>query len=166
MSFYRIGRAIFMGTARYRGIGGVNETMQLSKFTDYALRMLLLAASAPDRNTTIREAAEIYGISHAHLKKVVLLLSRQGYLESMRGHGGGFRLGLPPEQINLGALIRVTETDFALVECFDPSCCCSIASECVLPGILSEALAAFLNVMDKYTLHDIVLQPKAFGLSA
>lgn len=140
--------------------------MQLSKFTDYALRMLLLAASAPDRNTTIREAAEIYGISHAHLKKVVLLLSRQGYLESMRGHGGGFRLGLPPEQINLGALIRVTETDFALVECFDPSCCCSIASECVLPGILSEALAAFLNVMDKYTLHDIVLQPKAFGLSA
>ena len=140
--------------------------MQLSKFTDYALRVLLLAASTPDRNRTIREAAEIYGISHAHLKKVVLMLSKEGYLESMRGHGGGFRLGLPPEQINLGALIRATETDFALVECFDPNSSCSIASTCVLPGILDEALAAFLNVMDKYTLHDIVLQPKAFAIGA
>ncbi|WP_439562911.1 RrF2 family transcriptional regulator [Roseinatronobacter sp.] len=137
--------------------------MQLSKFTDYALRVLLLAASSPDRNTTIREAAEIYGISHAHLKKVVLLLSKQGYLESMRGHGGGFRLGLPPEQINLGALIRATETDFALVECFNPNSGCSIASKCILPGILDEALTAFLQVMDKYSLQDIVLQPDAFA---
>ncbi|MCC5984303.1 MAG: Rrf2 family transcriptional regulator [Rhodobacteraceae bacterium] len=138
--------------------------MQLSKFTDYALRVLLLAASTPDRNTTIREAAEIYGISHAHLKKVVLKLSKVGYLESTRGHGGGFRLGMPPEQINLGALIRVTETDFALVECFDPNSSCVIASRCVLPGILDEALAAFLNVMDRYSLQDIVLQPAAFAL--
>jgi Rrf2 family nitric oxide-sensitive transcriptional repressor len=137
--------------------------MQLSKFTDYALRVLLLAASTPDRNTTIREAAEIYGISHAHLKKVVLMLSKQGYLESMRGHGGGFRLGLPPEQINLGALIRATETDFALVECFNPNSGCRIVSKCVLPGILDEALRAFLGVMDQYSLQDIALQPEAFG---
>lgn len=137
--------------------------MQLSKFTDYALRVLLLAASTPDRNTTIREAAEIYGISHAHLKKVVLMLSKQGYLESMRGHGGGFRLGLPPEQINLGALIRATETDFALVECFNPNSGCRITSECVLPSILDEAMRAFLKVMDQYSLQDIALQPVAFG---
>ena len=137
--------------------------MQLSKFTDYALRVLLLAASTPDRNTTIREAAEIYGISHAHLKKVVLMLSKQGYLESMRGHGGGFRLGMPPEQINLGALIRTTETDFALVECFNPNSDCAIQSICVLPGILDEALAAFLAVMDRYSLRDIVLRPDAFA---
>jgi len=140
--------------------------MQLSKFTDYALRVLLLAASSPDRYTTIREAAETYGISHAHLKKVVLMLSKQGYLESMRGHGGGFRLGLPTEQINLGALIRATETDFALVECFNPNSGCRIASRCVLPGILDEALRAFLKVMDQYSLQDIALQPEAFGFDA
>lgn len=141
-------------------------TMQLTKFTDYALRVLLLAASNPERNTTIREAAEVYGISHAHLKKVVLKLSRDGYLEATRGHGGGFRLGLPPEQINLGALIRATETDFALVECFHPNASCAIASRCVLPGILDEALAAFLKVMDQYTLQDIALQPDTFALGA
>ena len=136
--------------------------MQLSKFTDYALRVLLLAASNPHRNTTIREAADVYGISHAHLKKVVLKLSREGYLESMRGHGGGFRLAMPPEQINLGALIRKTETDFALVECFNPDSNCAIQSSCILPGILSEGLQAFLGVLDRYSLQDIVLQPEAF----
>jgi len=95
--------------------------MLLSKFTDYALRVLLLAASAPDRSTKIREAAEIHGISHAHLNKVVLHLSRKGCLESMRGHGAGSRLGMPPDHINLGQLIRSTETDFALVECYNPT---------------------------------------------
>lgn len=142
------------------------QTMQLSKFTDYALRVLLLAASTPDRNVTIRETADIYGISHAHLKKVVLKLSREGYLESMRGHGGGFRLSMPPEQINLGALIRATETDFALVECYNPDSNCCIQTTCILPGILNEALAAFLSVMDRYSLKDIILHPDTFELGA
>ncbi len=136
--------------------------MQLSKFSDYALRVLLLAASTPDRNTTIREAAEIYGISHAHLKKVVLHLSRQGYLAAERGHGGGFRLGMPSDQINLGMLIRSTETDFALVECYRPNTRCCIAPTCLLPGILNEALAAFMEVLDRHTLQDIALRPEAF----
>ena len=138
--------------------------MQLSKFTDFALRVLLLAASTRDSNITIREAADIYDVSHAHLKKVVLKLSRHGYLESVRGHGGGFRLGMPPEQINLGALIRLTETDFALVECYNPGSTCCIQSSCLLPGILNEALAAFLAVMDRHSLQDIVLHPKMFPL--
>lgn len=138
--------------------------MQLSKFTDYALRVLLLAASNADRNTTIREAAEVYGVSHAHLKKVVLLLSRQGYLMAERGHGGGFRLGKPADQINLGTLIRATETDFALVECYRPNTQCCIATTCLLPGILNTALDAFMEVMDRHTLQDIVLRPEAFAL--
>ncbi|MDD7972311.1 RrF2 family transcriptional regulator [Roseinatronobacter alkalisoli] len=138
--------------------------MQLSKFTDYALRVLLLAASNTDRNTTIREAAAHYDISHAHLKKVVLHLSRHGYLAAERGHGGGFRLGMPAEQINLGVLIRSTETDFALVECFTPESQCCIQPDCHLPRILAEALGAFLDVMDRYSLKDIVLRPGAFPL--
>lgn len=139
-----------------------NQTMQLSKFTDYALRVLLLAASNTERNTTIREAAEVYGISHAHLKKVVLHLSRLGYLVAERGHGGGFRLGMPAEQINLGALIRATETDFALVECYRPDAQCRIGACCQLPPVLDQALAAFMAVMDRHTLQDICLRPEAF----
>lgn len=138
--------------------------MQLSKFSDYGLRMLLLAASHPGRNITIREAAQAYDISQAHLKKVVLYLVRQGYLCSMRGHGGGFSLAVPAEQINLGALIRKTETDFALVECFQRNGKCRIQACCLLPAVLNEALAAFLAVMDRHTLQDVALQPIAFGL--
>ncbi|MBR3369436.1 MAG: Rrf2 family transcriptional regulator [Rhodobacteraceae bacterium] len=139
--------------------------MQLSKFTDYALRMLLLAASHPDRNITIREAADLYDISQAHLKKVVLHLSRQGYLASVRGHGGGFTLGMPADQINLGLLVRSTETDFALVECFQDGSNCRIQAECRLPGILDEAMRAFLDVLDRHSLQDIVLRPAAFSFS-
>lgn len=139
--------------------------MQLSKFTDYSLRVLLLAASNTGRNTTIREAAEVYGISHAHLKKVVLHLSRLNYLVAERGHGGGFRLGMAAEQINLGALIRSTETDFALVECYRPDTHCRIAACCLLPPVLDEALSAFMAVMDRHTLHDICVQPDAFLLA-
>ncbi|MCH8465387.1 MAG: Rrf2 family transcriptional regulator, partial [Roseinatronobacter sp.] len=98
------------GTRRFRG-----AKKRLSKFSDYGLRMLLLAASAPGRNITIRDAAETYGISQAHLKKVVLYLAREGYLASERGHGGGFTLAIPATDIKLGELIRKTETDFALL---------------------------------------------------
>ncbi|MCC5991832.1 MAG: Rrf2 family transcriptional regulator [Rhodobacteraceae bacterium] len=140
--------------------------MQLSKFTDYSLRVLLLAASNTDRNTTIRDAAEVYGISHAHLKKVVLHLSRLNYLVAERGHGGGFRLGMPADQINLGDLIRSTETDFALVECYRPNTQCRIAACCLLPAILDEALAAFMAVMDRYTLQDLHLRGDAFALGS
>lgn len=129
--------------------------MRLTKFTDYALRLLLLSASAPERNFTIAEAAGLYGISAPHLKKVVRTLSREGFLEGTRGRTGGFRLGRPAEQINLGEVIRITEPDFAIVECLGPDCSCAIVPICKLPGIVDRALQAMLDVFDGYTLADI-----------
>ena len=132
--------------------------MRLTKFTDYALRTLILAASAPERNFTIAEAAELYGISAPHLKKVVRTLSREGFLQGTRGRSGGFRLSRPAEQINLGEVIRITEPDFAMVECFGPECSCAIVPICKLPKIIDRALKAMLDVFDEYTLADISLR--------
>ena len=131
--------------------------MRLTKFTDYSLRVLILAASARDRNVTISEAAAIYGISAPHLKKVVRTLSRAGYLRGLRGRSGGFRLARAPEDINLGAVIRVTEPDFAMVECFLPEQNCTISGCCKLPKIMDQALAAMFGVFDALTLADISL---------
>ncbi len=138
--------------------------MQLSKFSDYALRALLLAASRPGTYVTIRETAETYGISQAHLKKVVLQLSRKGYLHASRGHGGGFTLARPAHEIHLGALVRDTEPDFALVECFRPGSNCLVAGECRLPSVLQKALAAFFEVLDRHTLQDVLVSPALFGI--
>lgn len=138
--------------------------MRLSKFTDYALRTLLLAASRPGSLVTIRETAEIYDISQAHLKKVVRLLADKGYLAATRGHGGGFGLGRPPQEINLGHVIRDTEPDFALVGCYHPDFKCLISRSCRLPGVLDRALLAYFEVLDQHSLQDLMLSPRAFGL--
>lgn len=138
------------------------DLMNLSKFSDYALRLLILSAARPGELITIREAAEIYGISQAHLKKVVTLLSGKGYLVTERGHGGGFTLSRPANEIRLGALVRDTEPGFALVECFSDPAACLVSRCCVLPGVLDEALAAFFAVLDRYTLQDIALAPVDF----
>ncbi len=135
----------------------------MTKYTDYSLRVLLYSASAGDRNTTIEEVAQFFGISHAHLKKVVKELARAGYLKSTTGRAGGFRLALPPDQIHLGALIRQTEPDFALVECFQPDKGCRIQSVCGLPPVFDAALARFMEELDRHTLADIARG--RFGLS-
>ena len=138
--------------------------MRLTKFSDYALRVLLFAASVEDRRlVTIEETAAVYGISRAHLKKVVGLLIREGYLSGMRGRTGGFRLAMPPERINLGALLRVTEPDFGLVECFLADNACRITRQCRLPRLLNEALAAMLAVFDAHTLADILVDPRHYA---
>ncbi|MGM0583656.1 MAG: RrF2 family transcriptional regulator [Pseudomonadota bacterium] len=136
--------------------------MQLTKFSDYALRVLMFAAAAGDRLVTIDETARIYGISRAHLMKVVTALTRAGYLESVRGRSGGFRLARPPEEIPLGEVLRLTEPDFALVECFKDSSRCVVAPCCRLPGVIDEALTAFLAVFDRCTLADVALRPADF----
>lgn len=136
--------------------------MRLTKFSDYALRALLLAAGRPGERVTVNEAAQLYGISHMHLKKVVKFLSAEGYLDATRGHHGGFALAMPPAAINIGALIRKTEPDFGLVECFLPGNTCPITRSCGLAGIFNDGLAAFLAVLDRYTLADIMLAPKRF----
>lgn len=138
--------------------------MQLTTFSDYSMRLMMMAAAHPDRLVTIEETANAYGISRAHLMKVANLLTRQGFLEAVRGRTGGLRLARPPEEIRLGALVRVTETDFAIVECFAVGNKCRITAPCRLKGVLGEALEAFLAVLDRYTLADLALRPEDFGI--
>jgi Rrf2 family nitric oxide-sensitive transcriptional repressor len=129
--------------------------MRLTSYSDYSLRLLMYAATRRDL-VTIQGAADAYGISKNHLMKVAFDLGRLGYLETVRGRGGGLRLAKAPEAINLGALLRRTEEDFRLVECFDPaSNGCVISRACRLKGILHEATAAWLAVLDRYTLADL-----------
>lgn len=137
--------------------------MRLTKFTDYSLRVLLYAASLEgERLTTIEETAKVFDISRAHLKKVVLLLTQNGYLEGVRGRSGGFRLARPADQINLGALIRVTEPDFGMVECFLPENACRITQACRLPMVLNKALDNFMTTFDAYTLADMRIEAPHF----
>ena len=135
--------------------------MRLTKFSDYALRVLILAASQRDRNVTIEEAARLYGISAPHLKKVVRTLTGAGFLKGTRGRAGGFRLAMPPDEIGLGAVIRTTEPDFALVECYLPDNTCGITCGCRLPPILNRMMRAMFAVLDDYTLADITVTPAA-----
>jgi Rrf2 family transcriptional regulator, nitric oxide-sensitive transcriptional repressor len=136
--------------------------MQLTKFSDYALRVLMYAHAAGDRRVTIEEMAASYRISRAHLMKVVNALTRAGYLTAVRGRSGGLMLARPAETIRLGEVIRSTEPDFALVECFATGNRCVITGCCRLPGVLSEALAAFLETLDQHTLADIALKSRDF----
>lgn len=138
--------------------------MRLTNFSDYALRVLMFAAAQSDRLVTIEETAEVYGISRAHLMKVVNQLARAGFLKAVRGRLGGLTLARAPEQINLGDVLRVTEPDFALVECFARNTRCVLTPRCRLRGVLDEALAAFMGTVDRYTLADLILSPADFGL--
>jgi Rrf2 family nitric oxide-sensitive transcriptional repressor len=138
--------------------------MRLTNFSDYALRLLMYAAAQKDRLVTIEEASKVYGISRGHLMKIANTLTRAGYLRAVRGRSGGLELARRPEKICLGGVIRATEPDFALVECFTSGDQCLITSRCRLRGVLKEALNAFVETLDRYTLADLMLRPKDFGL--
>lgn len=138
--------------------------MRLTHFSDYALRLLMYAAARDARLITIEETARTFRISRSHLMKVANLLTRTGYLQAVRGRSGGLTLAKPPEKIGLGAVIRATEPDFALVECFTIDNRCVISPTCRLRGILQEALEAFAATLDRYTLHDLILHPDDFGI--
>jgi Rrf2 family nitric oxide-sensitive transcriptional repressor len=138
--------------------------MRLTNFSDYALRVLMYAAARSDRLITIEETAEVYGISRAHLMKVANQLTRAGFLKATRGRTGGLALAKRPEKIRLSDVIRATEPDFALVECFTPEDNCLITPCCRLKGVLKEALNAFVETLDRYTLADLILNPKDFGI--
>lgn len=137
--------------------------MQLTNFSDYALRVLMYADLAKDRLVTIDEIAGAYGISRAHLMKVVNGLTRAGYLEAVRGRSGGLRLARPAESIVLGEVLRTTEPNLNLVECFSSGNQCVITGGCRLRGVLNRALDAFVKVLDDCTLAEISLKPRAFG---
>ena len=138
--------------------------MRLTKFTDFSLRVLLFAAAHPSERVTVESAAEAFDISRAHLKKVVLALARGGFLRGIRGRSGGFELAQAPDQINLGAVLRLTEPDFGLFECFLAGNACRISRPCRLPNFANEALEAFVEVLRKYTLADVLVRPDYFAL--
>ncbi|MDT3684352.1 MAG: Rrf2 family transcriptional regulator [Pseudorhodoplanes sp.] len=136
--------------------------MRLTTFSDYALRVLLYAANAGDRLITIDETAKVYGVSRAHLMKVVNVLTRAGYLKAVRGRSGGLLLARSPEKIRLGDIIRLSEPDFTLVECFSIGNECILTRCCGLPRVVNEALNAFISTFDRYTLADIALKGRDF----
>jgi Rrf2 family nitric oxide-sensitive transcriptional repressor len=138
--------------------------MRLTNFSDYAFRVLMYAAARKDRLITIEETATLYGISRAHLMKVANLLTRAGYLRAVRGRSGGLALARDPGEIRLGDVLRATEPDFALVECFSSGNRCLITPCCRLRGVLGEALGAFAATLDRYTLADLILGPEDFGI--
>ena len=134
--------------------------MRLSTFSDYTLRVLMYLGVQPDRLATIAEIAAIHEISENHLMKVVHQLGRSGYIETVRGKGGGMRLARPLKDIVLGEVIRQTEGDSSMAECFAENSTCRIQPACRLKGILSEALSALFLVLDAYTLADLLENPQ------
>jgi Rrf2 family nitric oxide-sensitive transcriptional repressor len=126
--------------------------MRLTTYTDYALRVLLYLGARPERLASIGEISRAYGVSQNHLMKVVNDLARAGYVASVRGRSGGIRLGRAPEAINVGEVVRHTEDGFDLVDCG----ACVIAPVCGLTGVLSDAVGAFLAVLDGHTLADLM----------
>jgi Rrf2 family nitric oxide-sensitive transcriptional repressor len=136
--------------------------VQITLYSDYALRVLIYLAIEPDRMATIEEIAGSFGISKAHLTKVVHELGACGYLATLRGRSGGIRLARRPEDITVGAVLRATEESMNLVECFDAAANrCVITPSCGLRAVLGEALAAFLAVLDRHTLADLVARRRA-----
>ncbi|RMH59330.1 MAG: Rrf2 family transcriptional regulator [Zetaproteobacteria bacterium] len=131
--------------------------MQLTIYTDYSLRVLIYLGAHPDRRVTINEIAESYGISRNHLVKVVNQLSQKGWITTIRGKHGGMHLAFPPEQINIGMVIRQTEPHMNLLECFDKeNNTCSISPACTLKRVLYQARRAFMEVLDQHTLADVL----------
>lgn len=131
--------------------------MRLAEYTDYALRVLMYCASNPDRLVTIAEMAREHDLSKNHLMKIVSDLARQGLVETTRGRGGGVRLVKPAEEIRIGDVVRASETDFRLVECFDEGTnTCSITASCRMKGLFGRALKAYFQELDDATLADMV----------
>ena len=136
---------------------GWEMTVRLTVYTDYALRLLMYLALKEDGLATISEVAQSYGISKSHLMKVAYQLGTAGYVETVRGRGGGLRLARSPASIGLGDVVRYTEPDLSLVPCFKPvDAPCVIRRCCLLQRALEKARLAFLEVLDGYTLKDLV----------
>lgn len=140
--------------------------MQLKKYTDYALRVLIYCASKEEGElSSIKEIAGIFSISQDHLGKIVHQLNRWGYIETVRGRYGGIKLAKRKEDINVGMIVRKMEDDFTLLECFDTEKNhCILSPACTLKHALHEALEAFFSVLDSYTLADLVGNPSTLKI--
>src|ERR1700760_2903130 len=125
--------------------------MRLTRYTDFALRVLIYLGARPEKVCAVSEIAQAYGISQNHLTKVVHELGKAGYIAGVRGRFGGVRLARAAAEINIGDVIRFTEEGFDLADC--PTCI--IAPVCGLNVVLAEALDAFMTVLDRYSLADL-----------
>lgn len=132
--------------------------MRLTRFTDNALRCLLDLGMRPDETATVSEIATRMAMSEDHLTKVVQRLAQRGFVQTIRGRNGGVRLAMAPEQISVGAVVRATEDDCALVPCFASAAACPISATCRLPGLLDEALEAFFATLERRSLADLLVR--------
>lgn len=135
--------------------------MRLTTMTDYALRLLMHVAQSPERLCTISEIAQAHAISESHLMKVTHQLGLHGWIDTVRGKGGGMRLAHAPQDIRLGAVVRSIEPDFNLVECLGNGNTCALTGVCRLTGVLNGALQSFLAHLDGVTLQDLLPAPGA-----
>ncbi|MGV8899929.1 MAG: RrF2 family transcriptional regulator [Burkholderiaceae bacterium] len=141
--------------------------MRLTAYTDYTLRTLMHLGLNRDKLVTIQDIADIHGISKNHLMKVVHQLGLSGMVETVRGRNGGLRLNKEPANINIGEVVRNTETDFFMAECFSPgNFQCSYASDCTLKSVLHAATAAYLEVLDGVTLENLIKKNSCYAIQA
>jgi Rrf2 family nitric oxide-sensitive transcriptional repressor len=135
------------------------ETMRLTDYTDYALRVLLYLSVRPAGLSTIQEISDAYGVSKNHLMKIVQQLGELGWVETVRGRNGGLRLADGSNALTIGDIVRRTESDFSIVGCFeeraDAEQRCVIQSQCRLRGVLAAARDAFLAELDKHTVGEL-----------
>jgi Rrf2 family transcriptional regulator, nitric oxide-sensitive transcriptional repressor len=137
--------------------------MRLTLHTDYALRVLIYVAVAGGKLITINDIAETFDISKQHLMKIVNDLSHKGYLDTVRGHGGGMRLRRQPRDINIGQVVRETEERLCVIGCLERRGYCRMQRVCVLRGVLHDATQTFLAVLDGYTLDDLIRPQRALS---
>lgn len=131
--------------------------MHLTRYTDYSLRTLLYLAMRPEKLATIGEIATYHDISRNHLMKVVHQLGANGYIDTLRGKGGGIKLARPPGQIVVGDVVRSMEENMDIVACFQPDfSACVLVPGCRLKTAMGEALQSFLATLDLYTLADLI----------
>lgn len=131
--------------------------MRLTKMTDYSLRLLMyIASKGEDELCSIAEVSKVQGLSEAHLMKITHQLALAGWLETVRGKGGGMRLGKPANKIKIGDVVQSMEPDFNIVECFGGSTNCQFSKNCKLANVIDGALEGFIKHLNKHTLVDIV----------
>lgn len=138
--------------------------MRLTLHTDYALRVLIHVAVADGKLITISDIAKTFDISKQHLMKVVNNLGQKGYLDTVRGRGGGIRLRRPPGDINIGQAVREIEGTLSVLGCLERRGYCPIQRVCELRGVLRDATEAFLAVLDGYSLADLIKRRRELSL--
>lgn len=131
--------------------------MQLSKFTDYTFRTLIYLAVHQEELSTAQQLATVLNVSEHHLKKVIQKLAKTDYVIATKGRAGGLKLGMEPGEINLGDVLRITEDNLNIVECFSEQGVCQfMTNECKLKGIIHQSLERFIEEFSQYTLEDLL----------